>query len=358
MPTKRPSRENPIVREYILQNVEEHPKDIARITAEKFNLSRTAVNNYLRRLGDEKILAAEGKTNARTYKVREIVDVVFAIENITRHSSEDAVWRFRILPHIKNVRKNVVDICQYGFTEMFNNVVDHSVSPDAIVIYKQNFSRIKMSVIDEGVGIFEKIRKDFGLPDARSALLELSKGKITSDKKNHAGEGIFYTSRMFDEFSINSGTLYYSRTKQEDDDWLIEIEEENDRQLGTAIFMTISLDADWTTRQVFDQYQDDNLRFRRTHVPIKLGMYPGEQLVSRSQAKRVLARFDEFSEIMLDFDGVEDIGQAFADEIFRVFPHSHPEIKILVTRAADRVRKMIERAASSEYDDAQQSLFC
>jgi hypothetical protein len=45
--------------------------------------------------------------------------------------------------------------------------------------------------MDHGVGIFEKIMKHFNLADAREALLELSKGKLTSDPRNHSGEGIF-----------------------------------------------------------------------------------------------------------------------------------------------------------------------
>ena len=106
--------------------------------------------------------------------------------------------------------------------------------------------------------------------------------------------------------------------------------------------MDIPTDAQWSMRTVFDEYQRDDLRFRRTLVPIKLGNYPGEQLVSRSQAKRVLSRFDEFSEVLLDFDDVDDIGQPFADEIFRVFKNSHPDTHIVTTRTNPNIDKMIK----------------
>jgi anti-sigma regulatory factor (Ser/Thr protein kinase) len=255
---------------------------------------------------------------------------------------EDVVWRYKILPNIHGLNKNIVDICQYGFTEILNNVIDHSLSDDAVISYEQNYCMVTMIIIDHGVGIFEKIQKDFKLADARSALLELSKGKITSDKERHTGEGIFFTSRMFDRFEITSGNLFYLRERIENDEWLIETNDVIEDVQGTSIYMEISTDAKSTTRTVFDTYQDDNLRFRRTHVPISLGNYPGEQLVSRSQAKRVLARFDQFSEVILDFNNVEDIGQPFADEIFRVFKNSHPDIEILVTRTNPDIDKMIE----------------
>ena len=357
MTTARRSRQNPLVREFILRNVEKFPNSIARETAEEFGLSRTAVNRYLRRLIEEGLLTATGKTNARRYELRDLVEIAFRLEGITVSSSEDTVWRFRVLPHIRDVPKNVVDICQYGFTEILNNVIDHSVSDDALISFRQNYCGISILIKDSGVGIFEKIQRDFNLPDPRSALLELSKGKLTSDKARHTGEGIFFTSRMFDAFEIASGKLLYARSRTDGDEWLVETDDIFDGGSGTAVRMEISTDADWTTRQIFAQYEGDDMRFRKTHVPIKLGNYPGEQLVSRSQAKRILTRFEEFSEVLLDFQGVEEIGQAFADEIFRVFRNAHPDIRITAVRAEPIVQKMIDRAMLSSDDSEQGTLF-
>ncbi len=216
MTTTRRSRQNPAVREYILRSVDEFPDSVARKAAEEFGLSRAAINRYLRRLIDEGLLVATGKTNARRYDLRDLVDITFQLEGITASSSEDTVWRFRILPHIRDVPKNVVNICHYGFTEMLNNVIDHSVSDDAAISYRQNYCGIVMLIKDTGVGIFAKIQKDFNLPDPRSALLELSKGKLTSDKTRHTGEGIFFTSRMFDAFSMGSGNLLYTRLRTDE----------------------------------------------------------------------------------------------------------------------------------------------
>jgi hypothetical protein len=149
---------------------------------------------------------------------------------------------------------------------------------------------------------------------------------------------------MFDEFSIYSGNLYYSRIRQEDDDWCVEARDLAKLVIGTWVEMSIPTNATWTTRDIFDKYQDDPVGFTRTHVPIALGKYPGEQLVSRSQAKRVLSRVDRFSEVLLDFQGVQDIGPAFADEIFRVYQNAHPDISIIAARTNDHVSRMIKAA--------------
>lgn len=331
-------RQNPAVREFILRNVRSHPADIAAVTAARYGLSRPAVSGYIKRLLSERLIEATGRTSNRRYQASVLVSIDFEAR-LTAGLSEDAVWQARILPHIRGVPENIVNICQYGFTEMFNNTVDHSASVCATVKYRQTYGHINMQVLDAGIGIFQKLQNQFHLHDPRQALLELSKGRLTSDPTHHTGHGIF-----FDEFNLYSGNLLYSRVRKEDDDWFIEGRDLPKNITGTWVEMIISTNASWTTRDVFDRYQDDPVGFRRTHVPIALGKYPGEQLVSRSQAKRILARADRFSEVLLDFQGVQDIGPAFADEIFRVFRNAHPDITVVAARANERISKMIRAA--------------
>ena len=349
----RKSRESPEVREFILRNVGRHPDSISALAAKKFGLSRAAINGYTKRLIDDGLLRAQGKTRARTYELRPISTDSFKI-GLSVGLAEDQIWRFRILPLIKDVKVNIIEICQHGFTEILNNAIDHSGSTDCIISYYQTYSEIRIFIIDHGIGIFQRIQQDFNLEDHRSALLELSKGKITSDRSKHAGEGIFFTSRMFDSFIIRSSDLFYLRERSDDEEWLIESGDLPRQRKGTGVTMIISTDAGWTRNEIFKKYQSDTVGFRRTHVPIKLGKYPGEQLISRSQAKRVLARFDEFSEVLLDFNGVSDIGQAFADEIFRVFRRDHPGTEIMAINLSPDVKRMIDFV--SEFEHAQGQL--
>jgi len=53
---------------------------------------------------------------------------------------------------------------------------------------------------------------------------------------------------------------------------------------------------------------------------------------------------ESFQDVLLDFEGVESIGQAFADEIFRVWQSNHPEIKITYINVNENVEFMIKRA--------------
>lgn len=334
------------ISDFILDNLEDHPTDVARLMAEQFGVSRQSVGKHLRRLIADGLIIASGKTRARRYRLKAIIDHAFVLE-VTPNLAEDVEWRQKIHPLMDGISENVRDICHYGFTEMVNNVVDHSESRQATIAIRRTARSLHLMVLDEGVGIFKKLQDAFGLDDPRHVLLELSKGKLTSDPDNHTGEGIFFTSRMFDEFTINSGTMLFKRFNKRDDEWLIDVQEHPTATVdGTLIVMMINPRASHTTKEIFDRFSDDRYGFSRTHVPIQMALYEGEKLISRSQARRILARVERFNEVLLDFRGVTEIGQAFADEIFRVFQREHPDISILTMFTSPEIDRMIQRVTS------------
>lgn len=208
---------------------------------------------------------------------------------------------------------------------------------------------ITVTICDSGVGVFRKVQQAFNLIDERSAILELSKGKLTTAPQEHSGYGIFFSSRMVDIFRMASGTLFFTHS-QDHGDWLIGTGEEFD---GTYVSMTVATDNKSTPKSVYDQFCGDpnsevDFGFHRTHVPLQLAQFGNESLVSRSQAKMVLARFDRFSEVMLDFRGVEFAGQGFLDEIFRVFKLQHPDVSIVAINANRQIQQMIRFAQSPD----------
>ncbi len=81
--------------------------------------------------------------------------------------------------------------------------------------------------------------------------------------------------------------------------------------------------------------------FMKTRIPIKDVCQNGEP-IARSQARRILNRLEQFKVAEFDFDGVEFMGQGFADEVFRVFKNSHPEVEIIPMNACPFVLRMIK----------------
>ena len=225
---------------------------------------------------------------------------------------------------------------------MFNNVIDHSSASVVSLTLTRTAATTRLHIYDDGFGIFKKIQTALGLEDERHAVLELAKGKFTTDPTRHSGEGIFFSSRMFDRFAISSGSVYFSHDFGNKEDWILE----GDAAAGgTLVRMELDNHTSRTLKKVFDQFTtDDDYGFTKTVVPVELMRYGDDSLVSRSQAKRLLHRFDAFKVVVLDFTGVESIGQSFADEVFRVFQNQHPEIEVIAIHASSAVKQMISRA--------------
>jgi anti-sigma regulatory factor (Ser/Thr protein kinase)/anti-anti-sigma regulatory factor len=324
------------IRKFILENVEDHPSDITSLVAGTFDISRQASHRYVQKLVSDGLVIAEGNTRDRKYEVKPLFN--YSTQLSLKGLEEDKVWRQNVLPLMQNVSPNVLQICHHGLTEMVNNAIDHSKGSNLKIKIRRTYKLIELQIIDDGIGIFNKIRNELGLDDPLHAILELSKGKLTTDPAHHSGEGIFFTSRMFDTFSIFSGKLFFSYSERSGD-WLIE----DDEKLisGTRVVLSINTNARTTTQQVFDKFTGDDFGFTKTHVPVFLARYGDENLVSRSQAKRLLTRFERFKEIVLDFENVDSIGQAFADEIFRVFASQNPNVHLIPVNTNEQVEKMI-----------------
>ena len=330
------------IREFIIKKIEDHPSDIAKLIVDAYAISRVTALKYLQLLIKQGIIEVSGKTKGRSYVLREIVDTKIPV-NITQQTQEDIIWREEVKPLLRDLPENIRDICAHGFTEMFNNVLSHSQSSVALILIKRNAARIEITIVDKGIGIFKKIQQECHLNDLQHAILELAKGKLTTDPAHHSGEGIFFTSRMFNFFMIGSQGVDFMRN--DNNDWIMEGEPEDMSEDGTVVTMEIKTNATQTAREVFDTYRSefDSFGFSKTIIPLSLMRYEGEQLISRSQAKRLLARVDQFREIVLDFNGITMIGQAFADEIFRVYRNEHPDIHLSHFNASEEIVNMIKR---------------
>jgi anti-sigma regulatory factor (Ser/Thr protein kinase) len=337
------------IRDFLLSQVKTHPKDLVRLTASTFSISRQAVNRHLRKLIDQGAITATGTTKSRHYELALIEQLRFTLP-ITPKLEEHEVWRTALLPRLGSAADNAIRICEYAFTEMLNNVIDHSAGTSVAITLEVSPLSILIQVDDNGVGVFNKIQAALGLVDQRHAILELVKGKVTTDPKRHSGEGIFFTSRAVEQFSLLSGSLYFGHLR-DTEDWLIEDAEMESP--GTLVRLLVDPHTKRTLSAVFSKYAsaEDDFGFTRTVVPVSLLQYGVEKLVSRSQAKRLLARFDRFKEVVLDFKGVESLGQGFADEVFRVYANAFPDVNIRWMNANVDVERMILRALANVDED-------
>jgi hypothetical protein len=333
------------IRGLILQSIPEHPQDVVNQVIDRFGISRQAVSRYIQELLAEGYISAEGHTRQRTYSLKVIHKSRFSVP--LAGLEEDRLWRDRIVNILGGMPTNVFNIWHYSFTEMVNNAIDHSGGKGLTVVVEVNGLLTEIAVHDDGIGIFRKIKEECGLDDERHAVLELAKGKLTTDPESHTGEGIFFTSRLLDDFGVLSGEVYFSHKYDKEEDWILERELPD---TGTSVFMSLANQSQRTDQEVFELFasEEEDYGFTKTIVPVRLVRHGVENLVSRSQAKRLLSRVDRFKTVILDFQDVDSIGRAFADEIFRVFDRNHPSILLISINTVPQVEKMMALAKARE----------
>lgn len=311
---------------------------------QSLQLSESAIRKHVNNLVEQHCLRPPRKEKGRMlYSLCDSISTVFTYnlkELDPERGDESMIWIKDIRPLLTNQSDGCFDILDIGFAEIFNNALSHSNGQTAHVYVIINAIQTKIIIQDDGIGIFKKIKEGLNLPDERQSLLELSKGKMTTAARNHSGEGIFFVSKACDFFAIASGDLVFSH----DEKMALDLLEQQNLSLekGTLVYMMVNNNTSRDMRHVYNSFQDSDYGFTKTLVPVKLLRYQDEGIVSRSQARRLMARLDRFKNVCLDFESIELIGQGFADEIFRVYASEHPEVEITYIKANADIKRMIK----------------
>jgi len=242
---------------------------------------------------------------------------------------------------LTDISANFAKIAHYSLTEIINNAIEHSLSKKisaSVTKYPEFFEFI---ISDHGIGVYNNIMKSRRLSSDLEAIQDLLKGKTTTAQRGHSGEGIFFTSKAVDQFILES---FSTKLRVDNDINDYSIEKLDKPFKGTRVTLKIRVDTNKVLRDIFDQYVSNpgEVGFDKTSIKIKL-YSANVDYVSRSQARRVVEGLDKFKTIILDFSQINNIGQAFADEIFRVFKSNHPDITIQYINAAEPVQFMIDR---------------
>ena len=259
------------------------------------------------------------------------------------------MWRLLLPtpPSFKNSSENIQIIIRYAFSEILNNAIEHSNSKNIDVKIAEDHKVIRFIVSDFGIGVFRNVMKKRKLKSPFEAMQDLLKGKTTTAPKAHSGEGIFFTSKVADYFILESfGKKMHVDNKIDD----IFFENQKPSKKGTRVTFSISKNSKRLLSSVFQKFQTKpgSYAFDKTEIRVRL-FTMGTIYVSRSQARRILSGLEKFNTIMLDFDHVPTVGQAFADEIFRVFKHKHPEIHIDTENMNEAVNFMVKRSQITKH---------
>lgn len=316
----------------------DHPQELPRIITERLNCSRSTASKVLQKLVQGQWLIRDGVSRRAQYKPGLLRQVVqrYSIAGL----SEDVPWARDFAPYF-NLPANVQRIAQHAFSELLNNAIDHSEGTQVTVSLRQTPSHVQLLVSDDGRGLFNKVHEAFSLDDPALAMLELSKGKLTSAPQQHTGRGLFFTSKLADVFDLHANELAFQHRGWDARGWT---PGRALKRQGTSIYAAFALDTPLTLDAVMRQYSlsGQTLGFERTVVPLRLLTTSQLGLESRAQARRVASRLNLFKRAEVDFKDVKEVGHSFADELFRVMRAQTPELDLVPINMTAAVADMVE----------------
>jgi anti-sigma regulatory factor (Ser/Thr protein kinase) len=312
--------------------------------AEAFELSRQMATRHLNNLCKADQLYKIGSTKSAQYTLAKPKSTSQELKELKLYKKIKNLLEDKVFEEVglklnlkKTLGKEAYSIAYYSFSEMLNNAIDHSNSNQAHIQVSIKNNNFQFIIRDQGVGIFNRIKKSFKLHDDYEAIEHLLKGKQTTFPERHSGQGVFFTSRIADVFKIKSNELELTIDNSRKDQWI----KKNRKLKGTEVQFSIKAKTRKNLEELFRQYTNDDYEFDKNQVRLKLSAY--KDLVSRSQARRLLTGLDKFDYIVLDFKNVQSLGQAYADEVFRVFAKMHPSKKLSYINADEPVEFMIKR---------------
>jgi anti-sigma regulatory factor (Ser/Thr protein kinase)/biotin operon repressor len=317
-------------------------RKLGRITsgavADRLGISRQAAHRKLQRLAAAGDVVLRGAGRGAVWELAATAPRTFRYENVALAEDRVLDQLQAEVPLLRGLEGPARSAVAYAVTEMVNNAIDHSSAKVIQVIVEPKPGGLAVEILDDGVGAFAHIRRGMKLASDLEAIQEVSKGKVTTDAARHTGEGIFFTSKVADRFELEANGLRWIVDNERDDMTVATVP----RRAGTRVRVELSVPVHRKLVDVFDAWTTD-LVFDRTRTVVKLFAL-GVEFVSRSEARRLLHGLERFREVVLDFGGVESVGQGFVDEVFRVWAGQHPQVRLVPQRANTAVAFMLRRA--------------
>ena len=326
------------IKQFILNNISIHQKDIIYTAINQFGISRQAALKHMNALIDDNKVMAFGKTRDRRYKLIPQVNYNKTIPIDSNFISYEVTQKY-ILIHLKSLPKNIFQICEYSIEALINNVIDHAKATSLYVKLFLTYSDLHIILSDNGSGLFKNITTKLDLDHIQSAAIEIAKGQITTSPSEHSGDALNTIFHLFDKVKIDSsgfGISYDSKNMK----WKIDYSKQKQ---GTRVHLQINPNSERTIEDVFQKlFNKQKESFR---IPINLIKDPSKNsLNSNLQAKNIFRGINYIKEIQFDFCHIDLIGPAFADELVRQSRSIDKEVVIDWVNANKTIDLLMKRA--------------
>ena len=326
------------IKQFILNNIPLHQKDIIYTAVNQFGISRQAALKHMNALIDNNMVMAYGKTRDRRYKLIPQVNYNKIIPIDSDFILHD-VLQENFLIHLESLPKNIFQICEYSIEALVNNIVEHSQASNLYVKLFLTYSDLNIIISDNGSGLLDNIRSKLDLEIVELAALELAKGQITTNLLKNSGEALNTIFHLFDKVEVDSsgyGIVYLSNREQ----WDIKY---STQKQGTRVHLQINPNSNRTCDKIFQKLF--NKKEQCIRLPISLLKGPKKNsLISKQQAKNIFWNIGSINTIQFDFYNIDLIGPAFADELVRQSISINSDVSIEWINANDTIDLLMKRA--------------
>jgi biotin operon repressor len=303
-------------------------------------VSRQAAHYHLKAMEKQGQLVHEGAGRGGRYRRRAQLTTQYGIEGLEEHvvwADDYYLLKKLDLPVFDNPK--VKPILDFAFTEMVNNAIDHSGGTTVTTRWFTDPDRIAFEVEDDGIGAFRRMRESRGLEGEFDSIGEIAKGRQTTAPEAHSGLGIYFSSKMATKFILSSGQLTWTVDNERGDDAIGWLDQE---RRGTLVRCEVDTATNVNLTDVFNASSDpETLGFTKSNLRVSL--FGEGDFVSRSEAKRMGAHLEDFDLVEVDFTGMQQVGQGFVDELFRVWQRAHPNTRLVPVNANPAIVAMIAK---------------
>jgi DNA-binding transcriptional ArsR family regulator len=183
---------------------------------------------------------------------------------------------------------------------------------------------VLLELTDTGEGFFDWARRRMATSSAVEARLLLSK---------HLGDqDLRWLTRAADDFEVESGELRWRVDNLRADQALGSLDTS---RLGTRVRFCVDPLRPMNIDALKDQAGS-------AHALVRL-FASADAFPSRDQARSVMQGLEDCERVVLDFGGVREIGEGFAEEIFLLWAGIHPRVRLHPIRMRACVAEAILR---------------
>ncbi len=342
-----------LTKQEILRILEQKERVTTNELVTAFHISRQYAHALMKQLVRDGLVIRLGKTRNAFYVSQKFLDAhpELVPQRFDLRLKNSGLEEHAVLEKLENecislryLSEHARNIFTFAFSEMLNNAIEHSEGKSITIELRIEQSVLVFVVRDNGIGVFRNVMRKKKLNSELEAIQDILKGKTTTIPHSHSGQGIFFTSRVADTFVLRSfDQVLIVDTKNSD----VRVEKSSIPKRGTEVIFTLKTGTERHLSDVFREYtnltEESDYGFDKTDIHVKLYSANGVN-ISRSQARRILHGLEKFTVIRFDYEQVPIIGQAFADEIYRVFHNKYPHIRFEDAHMNESIAFMVERA--------------